>query len=209
MDEEGNNQIYLLPGINNNFNPQDVDDAAPLFEEATKSTGIVALSLELPLNTALYILDKAKEYGLKVVLDPGGIQEGVDYKPLLNKDIFLLKPNEHEAEILSGVKVSDLESARQAAKVLMDFGVKTYLSPRELGAHISSRNLPWSTFQFSKSKLIYQRRTKRVAAIKRWRPPARFSRKERVSWKRRELELSRELCSFINQASHRSQEKNF
>ncbi len=127
VDKEGNNQIYLLPGINNSFDSQDVDGSIPLFEEAAKNSGLVALSLELPLNTALHILNRAKEYNLKVVLDPGGIQKGTDYSPLLSKHIFLLKPNEHEAEILSGVAVTGLESAKQAAKFLMKFGIKNIL----------------------------------------------------------------------------------
>ncbi len=127
VDKEGNNQIYLLPGINGDFKKEDIDDGLPVFKEAKDNFGLVALSLELPLDTAIYILDKAKDFGLKVVLDPGGLDPGSDYSELLRKDIFLLKPNEHEAEILSGIKVSDLESARQAAKVLMSFGVKNVL----------------------------------------------------------------------------------
>ncbi len=126
VDKEGNNQIYLLPGINREFGKQDIDNALPLFEEA-KGSGILALSLELPLDTALYVLDKAKEFNIEAVVDPGGIDPDKDYKELLQKNIFLLKPNEQEAEILSGVKVSDLESAKEAAKHLMAFGIPNIL----------------------------------------------------------------------------------
>ncbi len=147
VDQNGNNQIYVLPGINNSFGPEDIDRATLLFEEAKANSGIVGLSMELPLNTALYILDKAREYGLRVVLDPGGIQEGIDYQPLLSKDIFLLKPNQHEAEILSGIKVLDLESAKQSGEVLRRFGVENVLITAGVdGAYLisesSTRHIP-------------------------------------------------------------------
>ncbi len=153
VDKEGNNQIYLLPGIGNDFNHQDIDDAGHLFKEAAANEGVVALSLELPLDTALYTIDKAKTYGLKVVLDPGGIQEGVDYSPLLHKDIFLLKPNYHEAEILSGVKVIDLESAKQAAKIVMEHGIKNVcITAGKDGAYLitesSSEHIPVPEIKF-------------------------------------------------------------
>lgn len=126
VDKEGNNQIYLLPGINQEFGRQDIDNALPLFEMA-KNSGILALSLELPLDTALYTLDKAKEFGIKAIVDPGGIDSNRSYDEFLHKDIFLLKPNEHEAEILSGIKVSELESAKEAAKYFMACGVQNVL----------------------------------------------------------------------------------
>lgn len=137
VDREGNNQIYLLPGINNDFTSQDIDDATALFHEAARGFGIVVLSMELPLSTALYVLDKAERHGLRTVLDPGGIQEGVDYAILLRKNIFLLKPNQHETEILSGIKVIDLESAKLAAKIFMEFGIKNvFITAGARGAYL-------------------------------------------------------------------------
>jgi ribokinase len=118
VDQKGNNQIYLLPGANADFSDEDIRVARPAFEAAQKNSGLVVLSMELPLATALAALDISAELGLKVVLDPGGIQEGEDYRSILDKNIFLLKPNEHEAEILSGVVVSDMDSAKKAADIL-------------------------------------------------------------------------------------------
>lgn len=39
----------------------------------------------------------------------------MDYSELLQQKIFLLKPNEHEARILTGIKVTDFNSAKKAA----------------------------------------------------------------------------------------------
>jgi len=96
VDKNGNNQIYVLPGVNNDFSPRDIEESNQLFENAGNNSGILAFSMELPLNTAVYSVKKANKYNMKVILDTGGINEGIDYGTLLNKKIFLIKPNEHE-----------------------------------------------------------------------------------------------------------------
>ncbi len=145
VDEEGNNQIYLLPGVNSGFSPAGIDAAEKLFQ-AAGSSGMLALSLELPIETALRAMDQAVKHGLRIILDPGGIEPGADHGRLLSKDIFLLKPNEYEAEILSGVTVTDLKSAGKAASLLMQKGPQNvlitagvdgaYLFTPEAGQHI-------------------------------------------------------------------------
>jgi ribokinase len=124
VDKKGNNQIYVLPGINEKFCKKDIDAASPLFDNAKKNNGILALSLELPLSTAIYSIKKAAKHGLKVILDPGGINKDTDYKKLLTKNIFLIKPNEHEAEILTKIKVVGFRSAQKAANYFMKKGIK-------------------------------------------------------------------------------------
>lgn len=126
VDEHGNNQIILLPGISDDFSKEDVDDADDLFKEAAGDNGYLALTLECPFETAVYAVQKAKACGLKVVLDPGGIEEGMELDPLL-ADVFLVKPNEHEAKLLTDIKVSDFGSARQAAQKFMQMGVENVL----------------------------------------------------------------------------------
>lgn|SRR3989344_3458732 len=105
VDEAGDNQIYVLPGINSEFSAADIDAALPLFETAGKNSSLLVLSLELPLMTALRAMEYAEQYGFRIILDPGGVEAGVDYSALLKKKIFLLKPNEHEAELLTGIAV--------------------------------------------------------------------------------------------------------
>jgi len=119
IDKQGNNQIYVFPGINNDFRTEDVESALPLFKSAQKNSGLLVLSLELPLKTAIFSVKKANEYGMKVVLDPGGIDGKINYAQLLNQKIFLLKPNEHETKILTGIKITGASSARKAAGILM------------------------------------------------------------------------------------------
>lgn len=152
VDRDGRNQIYVLPGINEDFSPDDVDTSRDIFESAGKQGGILALSLELPLPTAIRSIELAREYGLRTVLDPGGIRRDEDYEPLLSSGIFLLKPNEHEAEILSGVVVTNFESAREAAGILLGKGIEyvlitaggdgAYLFGEDIDEHIPASDPP-------------------------------------------------------------------
>ena len=127
VDSNGNNQIYVLPGINNDFSSEDINNSQLLFKNASHTGGILALSLEIPLKTAIRSLELAKEYNLKSVLDPGGIVKNVNYSGLLNKNIFLIKPNEHEAKILTGVTVTDFESAKKSASIFFEKGIQNVL----------------------------------------------------------------------------------
>jgi len=124
VDKEGKNQIYVLPGINNDFLPKDIENADELFETVASNKGMLILTLELPFQTALHAIKKTNKLGIKVLFDPGGIDVEQSYKEILKQRIFLLKPNEHEAQILTGVKVKNYESAKIAAHKLLDEGIE-------------------------------------------------------------------------------------
>jgi ribokinase len=122
VNRKGENQIYCLPGINDAFLPGDIEEASPLFS-GSGGKRLLALTLELPLETAVHAVRKAVSSGMKVVLDPGGINESDDYRELLGLGISLLAPNEHETRILTGIEVEDLGTAGEAARVLRDRGI--------------------------------------------------------------------------------------
>lgn len=141
VDKKGNNQIYVLPGINEDFKPRDIKDSQALFKNAKNNNGLLALSLELPLNTAIYALKIAKKYKLKSIIDPGGIVKEVNYSKLLNENIFLIKPNEHEAKILTGIRVIDFTSAKKAAKIFFKKGIQYVLiTAGKRGAYFFSQS---------------------------------------------------------------------
>ena len=126
VDARGNNQIIVLPGASTDFSRDDVDRAEELFEKVARSEGYVCATLECPFDTVCHAVEKAKALGLKVVLDPGGIERGMQIDSLL-EGLFLIKPNEHEAEILTGIRVRDFDSARGAAQRLQRGGVENIL----------------------------------------------------------------------------------
>lgn len=142
VDTQGNSQIYLIPGINNSFIPQDIDRADELFLAAAKNNGILVLTLELPYQTAVYAVKKANSLGMKVLLDPGGIEEGKDYAELLSQKIFLIKPNEHEAKMLTGTEITDYESAKQAAQKLLEKDIENvFITCGAQGGYFFSKSI--------------------------------------------------------------------
>jgi ribokinase len=124
VDKKGKNQIYVLPGVNADFGKEDIDFALKLFANPHNNK-IMVLALEIPLEAVEYSLKKARKNSIKAVLDPGGINAPVD--SILDERIFLIKPNEHEAKILTGKAVYDLNSAGKAADVLLKKGIQNVL----------------------------------------------------------------------------------
>jgi ribokinase len=141
VDKQGRNQIYVLPGVNDDFCAADIDEAEDLFTTVGNNNGVLAFSLELPLPTAIHALKKAAKKNIKVILDPGGIDKNTDYTELLQQKIFLLKPNEHEAKILTGVDVTDFASAKKAAEELFNLGIENVLITHgEKGAYLFAKD---------------------------------------------------------------------
>ena len=140
VDKKGENQIYVLPGINEDFCPEDVEDAKPLFEKAKKNKGLVALTLEMPMQTARYAIQTAHEYELPVFLDAGGIREGGEYDAILREapHIHLIKMNQHEASILAKVPtIKDYHKTTIATRNLRDRGAENILiTMGEKGAYL-------------------------------------------------------------------------
>jgi ribokinase len=138
VDKHGKNQIYVLPGINQDFGRQDVDDAQPLFEKTGKK--LMILALEIPMETAAYCLEKAASYGLRVILDPGGIKGPIE--EMLDEKIFLIKPNVHEAKILTGITIIDQGTAKKAAAKLFAQGIQNvFITTGEKGGYLISREI--------------------------------------------------------------------
>jgi ribokinase len=142
VDKQGKNQIYVIPGVSNNFSPSDIDDADGVFRQVKKNSGFLVMSLELPLSTGIHAIKKANKLGIKILLDPGGIDEHEDYQKLLKNDIYLLKPNIHEAKILTGIPVTDFSSAQKAARKLLAQGVKNvFITVGEKGAYFFNNTI--------------------------------------------------------------------
>lgn len=114
VNEAGENQITLLPGANSRFSQEDIDASTSAFDAATRGEGMLLFSLEVPTETALHAVRKAKECGIRVAVDPGGMRCTDDLKRIMSEGIFLLKPNEHEAKMLTGIEICDEKSAAEA-----------------------------------------------------------------------------------------------
>jgi ribokinase len=120
VDKNAENCIVVAPGANATFIPADLVNAIPVIEESS----VVLMQLEIPVTTVEYVAGLASAKNIKVVLNPA---PAIRLSDELLKNISILTPNETEAGILTGIKVSDINSAEKAARALHHKGVKTVI----------------------------------------------------------------------------------
>lgn len=116
VDSNAENCISVASGANANLIPSDLSGVDAAIDRAD----YVLMQLEIPLVSVEYVAEAASGRGKRVILNPApacGLRD-----ELLEK-LFLITPNETEAEIISGVKVTDESSAIEAAKVIRSKGV--------------------------------------------------------------------------------------
>ena len=116
IDDAGRNMISVAPGANAGLSPEDLDR----FADTLTGSGIVGFQLENDRETVFYGLRKARELGATTFLDPApACPLPDDLLPCID----LIKPNETEASILTGIEVCDAASAERAGRWLVDRGV--------------------------------------------------------------------------------------
>ncbi len=117
IDAEGRNMISVVPGANLRLSTEDIDKA----EDVLKHSAIVGFQLESDFDTVAYGLKTCARLGVPTLLDPAPARKLPEsLLPL----ITYLKPNEHEASLITGMEVTDRDSALSAAMWLVDRGVK-------------------------------------------------------------------------------------
>ena len=117
VDGAGENHIVVAPGANNTITREQVETAM----SACAADSIVLLQLEIPLDIVQHATAVATSRGLRVILDPAPATALPDE---LFTELFLITPNETEANILTGIEVNDEDSAAAAAENLLHRGVK-------------------------------------------------------------------------------------
>ena len=117
VDENAENCIVVASGANANLLPSDLLIA----EEAIRNAEIILMQLEIPVETVEFVAGIASAAGKKVILNPAPaapLSEG------LLKHLYIITPNETEAEMISGVRIVDVESAEKAARTIASMGVQ-------------------------------------------------------------------------------------
>jgi ribokinase len=113
--ESGNNAIIVTPGVAGQIDNSDIDRNAELIADAD----IFITQLEQPLGAAMHGLELARKNGVRTLLNPAPAAKLPDGMLAL---CDYVTPNETEAEGLTGVKVTSVESAIEAAKALRAAG---------------------------------------------------------------------------------------
>ena len=120
VDNNAENTIIIIPGANGAVCISDTNNLIPFFKKAN----ILMLQLEIPLDTVVAAAKKARESGVKVLLDPAPARELPD--ELLQLCDFIT-PNETEAQILTGITIDNSMDAKKAAEVLLEKGVQAVI----------------------------------------------------------------------------------
>ncbi len=120
VDEHGENSIVVAPGSNATLSAYDIDDEV----YGNDSSDVFLLQLEIPLSTVEFVAEKVAEKGNRVILNPAPARQ---ISNELLGSLYIITPNEGEAEFLTGVKVTDQVSARNAASRLLKKGVKNVI----------------------------------------------------------------------------------
>ena len=116
VSDEGENSIGLSAEANGALTPAVVQG----HEAMIAGAHTLLLQLEVPLESVFEAARLARSHGTRVVLNPAPAQ------PLpaeLLALVDLITPNQTEAELLTGVRVTDEASARQAAARFHQMGI--------------------------------------------------------------------------------------
>lgn len=120
VTDSGENSIVISAGANAHLTTDIVDK----FKQKILDADALLMQLETPLDAIIYATKIAKQAGKHTVLNPAPAKALPDE---LLAQLTMITPNETEAELLTGVKVVDEQSAAQAAAVFHQKGVAIVL----------------------------------------------------------------------------------
>lgn len=134
VNAEGQNTIYVYGGANMTMTPEDVINA----KDAIINADFVVAQLEVPIPAIISAFEIAKAHGVTTVLNPAPA------KALPNELLSLIDiivPNETEAELLSGIKVTNEQSMKDNANYFLYIGIKTVLiTLGKQGTYFATKN---------------------------------------------------------------------
>lgn len=117
VDEHAENIISVAAGANGDFSVEDVESLAPVI----KGADYLILQLEIPMDTVTRAAEIAHQAGVYVILNPAPAAELPEE---LLRNVSLIIPNQTESAALTGVSITDSESAGKAAEAFRAMGIK-------------------------------------------------------------------------------------
>ena len=134
IDDNGKNIIIVIPGANGKLMPADAEKASA----DIASAGVVVCQLEIPIETVEKAAVLAAQNKVPFILDPAPA------RPLSDKLLSMvdvIKPNEIEAQTITGIKVVDINTASKAADWLLAKGVQNVIiTLGDKGALLANKN---------------------------------------------------------------------
>ena len=135
VDWSGLNQITVAPGANKYVDTEIINQAFQVIPpDAT-----VLLQLEIPIDSVLQAVQLGRAKNCRLILDPAPAQR---LSSSLFENISLITPNTSEAEVLTGISVTDFGQARKAAVKLQELGCeRVILTLGDAGALVQSNGI--------------------------------------------------------------------
>jgi ribokinase len=149
VDEKtGENSIVVVPGACFHLTAGDIDHARALIADSA----VFMTQLELPVPMVLHGLQLAHSLGVPTILNPAPAQP-------LPEEIYPLcdfaTPNETEAATLTGLQVTNVETAEKAADALLSRGVRNVvITLGAQGALVKNKSVTKLVPAFSVGKVV-------------------------------------------------------
>ena len=115
-EQTGENRILIVQGANTDIQKEDIDANIDLF----KKGDILLTQFENSMETVQYIIEKAHEKEMVIVLNPAPIKK---FDESYFKYIDYLVPNEHELEALTGTA-----DVLEGCEILLGKGAKNVIA---------------------------------------------------------------------------------
>jgi ribokinase len=131
VDADGDNSIIIAQRANLNLCDKDIEKADSVFA----GSKILLMQLEVPTEADAFAAKQARKHGTFVALNPAPAPENGKLPKELLENVDVIIPNQTEAELMTGVKVTDEKTALTAAEELKKLGPKNIIiTMGELGA---------------------------------------------------------------------------
>ena len=120
VDDNAENCIVVASGANAHLMTEDIIVSIECIEQAA----IILMQLEIPVETVAYVASTAAALSKRFILNPAPVCALNDE---LLKYVSIITPNETEASMLTGIRVTDETTAEQAARLLHAKGIDTVI----------------------------------------------------------------------------------
>lgn len=120
VDASAENDIVMIPLANSRLSPAHIRES---LDQSARPAEVALIQLEIPHESALEAARACKARGITVILDPAPAPATAldeDFWP----HVDIVTPNETEARLITGIEVTDHESATAAGRWFTDRGVQ-------------------------------------------------------------------------------------
>lgn len=118
IDQAGNNSIMVVPGANAKLTAEEIVAGVTAQEDVM----MAGFQLENDVSEVCKAICILHAQGVPTLLDPA---PATPLPPEVYRSLTIIKPNEHEAELLSGIHIESPEDAYRAGDWFVQMGVET------------------------------------------------------------------------------------